>query len=170
MMRRFSRFAVLALAVMSGWGCSDEEGSIKLVRVTGTVTRNGKPLPDAKVAFMPDGGNKYSTPGVDATGPEGNYMLTFKGRSGVAPGKYKVIITAPVELPAGVTADPALGAQPYMLQMAIDAKNASKKKTAETKREAAKSEFERDVEDQASGVVQDFDLKTTGTASAKPAG
>jgi hypothetical protein len=165
-MTRFPRIAVLlALAAFSGWGCTDEEAAIKLVKVTGTVTRNGKPLSDAQVSFIPDGGNKSSTPGLDATGSEGNYMVTFKGRTGVAAGKYKVIITAPVELPPGLANDPALAKQPYMAQVARESKTATKKKSAEVKREAAKSEFDREVEDQASGVVLDFDVKSTVTAA-----
>ncbi len=160
-MRRTPTFAVVALAAMCGWGCSgEEEANWKLVKVTGTVTKNGKPLADAVISFVPAGGNKQSTPGADQTGPEGNYMLTFKGRTGVAPGKYKVIVTQPLELPPGsVSSEPALADQPAMRQMALAASNPGKKKSAEAKKELAKSEFDREVEDTAGSVTLDFDVK-----------
>ena len=111
------RLAVLiALAALSG--CGDEQDRVSLVRVTGTITRNGKPLANAKVSFMPDAGNKVSTPSVDETGPEGNYMLRFKGRTGVASGKYKVMITPAVEVPASAKIPEEFRDDPLMGSMA----------------------------------------------------
>jgi hypothetical protein len=159
-MKRFVMVAGMALAASAGSGCSDEEGSFKLIKVTGTVTKNGKPLADAKVSFIPDAGNKNSTPGIDLTGTEGNYLLLFKGRTGVSPGKYKVIITPPLDLPPALKGLPEFENQPGMLRVAQEAANLGKKKTAEVKKEATKTEFDREVEDQSSGVMLDFDVKT----------
>src|SRR5437764_14727601 len=90
----------VAILTMTGLaGCGRDEDNIKLVRVTGTVTKNGKPMAKANVSFVPQAGNKDSTPGIDETGPEGTYLVKFKGRSGVAPGKYKVMISPAFELP-----------------------------------------------------------------------
>ncbi len=68
---------VTMLALAGLVGCGDDESSIKLVKVMGTVTKNGKPLADARISFVPEAGNKFSTPGVDTSGPEGNYMVSF---------------------------------------------------------------------------------------------
>ena len=54
--------ALTALTFLAG--CGSEDDHIPLIRVTGVITRNAKPLPNAKVSFMPDAGNKYSTPAV----------------------------------------------------------------------------------------------------------
>src|SRR5436305_5635610 len=99
-MRWVRMVAGFALTGLIGCGGGTDDDNIKLVRVTGTITQNGKPLPNADVSFVPQTGNKDSTPGVDQTGPEGNYMVKYKGRTGVAPGKYQVIITPPDEVAA----------------------------------------------------------------------
>ncbi len=73
-------------------GCGD--GGPALVKVTGTVTLNGKPYEGALVEFMPDRSNRDSTLGSDTTGPSGNYMVrSSAGRMGLAPGKYSVKIS-----------------------------------------------------------------------------
>jgi len=154
----------VAILSMSGLaGCGTDEDQIKLVRVTGTITQNGKPLPGADVSFVPDGGNKDSTPGVDQTGPEGNYMVRYKGRNGVAPGKYKVIVTPP---------DPASESQvpekfkndPMMFKIMKQAQGPPKKSAAESKA-GVKSEFPAEVPD-SSSVALDFDVKTSSSAGS----
>ena len=161
-MRRVQTAAILALAGLVGCGGSEED-HFKLVRVTGTITKNGKPLADAKVSFVPDESNKNSTPGVDQTGPVGNYMLSFKGRTGVAPGKYKVMISPPAELPPGVKMPAEFESQPGMFRMAKEAANATKKKAPEARKEVVKSEFEAEVPDGIS-VTLDFDVKASPSA------
>jgi hypothetical protein len=170
-MRRFRPVAVLALvaAVGSGCGDADEEANYKLVKVIGTVTRNGKPLADAKIIFIPDAGNKHSTPGGDQAGPEGNYMLKFKGRTGVTAGKYKVSVIAPAELPPGITPNGALADQPGMAKMALEAQKFGTSKSSEVKKELERSEFEADVEDKSSGVTLDFDVKSSATSASTTA-
>ena len=56
----------LSFALMSAClaGCG---GGPKLVKVSGTVTHNGKPYPDALIEFVPDPSNTSITPGTDVT-------------------------------------------------------------------------------------------------------
>jgi hypothetical protein len=160
-MRRFPTVIILALAALAGCGGSEEE-SYTLVKVSGTITRNSKPLAGAKVSFLPDGGNPISTPGSDQTGPEGNYLVAFKGRSGVAAGKYKVIITPALELPGGAKIPPEYENQPGMYRLMLQTQNkVDKPARAESKQVAAKSEFEAVVEPDISSKTLDFDVKSS---------
>jgi hypothetical protein len=159
-MRRFPTATILALAALTGCGGSEEE-SYTLVKVSGTITRNGKPLAGAKVSFMPDAGNKISTPGVDETGPQGTYLVAFKGRTGVATGKYKVIITPALELPANAKMPPEYENQPGMYRLMLNTQNSTAKQArTEPKQVAAKSEFEAEVEPDTSSKNLDFDVKS----------
>jgi hypothetical protein len=156
--------AILAAAALIGCGGSEED-SYKLVRVSGTITKNGKPLSGAKVMFVPDAGNKISTPGVDETGPEGNYLLNFKGRTGVVAGKYKVTVEAPFEIsgskvPEELTKDPA---GVMMLKFAQDARTVGRKEQS-AKKEIFKGEFDAEVPDAAS-YERDFDVKASSATS-----
>jgi hypothetical protein len=131
--------------------------------VTGTVTLNGKPLGGALVNFAPQEGNAATTPGVDSTGPGGNYKLMFKGRSGVAPGKYKVTITPPD--PSAAESVPTIFKDdPAMAGFERDARElgASKSRKIEV---GSKSEFEAEVPDE--GGILDFDVKSAAPAPAK---
>jgi hypothetical protein len=159
-MRRLQFIAASALAALAG--CNSEDGRVHLVPVTGTVTLNGKPMAEAFVSFVPDPGNKELTPGNDATGPEGNYKIMWKNRSGVAPGKYKVVITPPLEKPTGALAA-AFKDDPYMADLMSGGLSApdSKKKSPLTK-----SEFE-DVVVGPEGDTLDFDAKGRGTSHGK---
>ena len=155
-------FGALALSGLVLVGCGSEESRYKLVPVTGTVTLNGQPLADAKVNFAPLEGNEYQTPGVDSSGPSGNYKLMFKGRSGVAAGKYKVTITPPD--PSAASVPDAFKDDPAMLGFAEDARRqaAAKKQKVEV---GTKNEFEAEVPED--GAVLDFDVKTTSGATKK---
>ena len=148
---------VAPLALVGLWGCGSEEDRIKLVPVSGTITLNGKPLADAQVNFVPADGSGPNTPGVDSTGPQGNYKLMFKGRSGVAPGKYKVMIT-PAEDAGGTNVPEAFKDDPAMFGFANDARQASAAKGPA----GTKTEFDAEVP--AEGGELDFDVK-----SGKPA-
>src|SRR5262245_53940087 len=93
-----------ALLVAIVVGCGDGPA---LVPVAGSVTLDGKPLEGANLSFMPVPGNVISTPGSDVTGPDGTFTMTFNGRSGLAPGKYKVLISKTEEVaPKGREIDP----------------------------------------------------------------
>ena len=126
MMSRFSTIAILALAGLSGCGGSEED-SIALVRVTGLISKNGKPLADAAVVFTPAQGNTANTVGTDRTGPEGTYALKFKNRAGVAPGNYKVVVTPALELEAGAEQSESARNDPIAAHLRKIARNGVKK-------------------------------------------
>jgi hypothetical protein len=155
-------FGPLALAALVG--CGSEESRYKLVAVTGTVTLNGQPLADAKVNFAPLEGNTYQTPGVDSSGPSGNYKLMFKGRSGIAAGKYKVTITPP-DPSLSANAPDAFKDDPAMLGFREDAQRQAAAKTKKKVDAGTKNEFEAEVPEE--GAVLDFDVKSSADASKK---
>jgi hypothetical protein len=146
-MRWIHLIAPLALAGLAGCG-----PGVKLVPVSGTITRDGKPMADASVTFLPDPGNKDNTPGVAATGPDGGYRLKWQDRRGVAPGKYKVTVTPPLAVPGGAKVPDDLKDDPYMAQLAIGTGAPGAKKAAEVK-----GEFEAEVGD--GGGAFNFDVK-----------
>ena len=82
----------VCLLVVTCLGCGP--GGPEIASVEGTVTMDGKPLPDASVVFIPENGR----PAGATTDSEGKYVLTFtQGRKGAMPGKNKVrISTAPI--------------------------------------------------------------------------
>jgi hypothetical protein len=79
---------ILALAAMAG-GCGD--GHPKRVRVAGTLTIDGKPIPNAELRLIPTQGR----PALATTDPSGGFKLgTFKPGDGAVPGTYKVTVVA----------------------------------------------------------------------------
>jgi hypothetical protein len=88
--RTFGALASTTAMVLVVVGCGDGP---TLVPVAGVVTLDGKPLEGATLSFVPAPGNAVSTPGSDATGPTGNFKMSFNGRSGLAPGKYAVMLS-----------------------------------------------------------------------------
>src|SRR5438132_12905643 len=106
---------IVTAAVLAGLsGCGG--GGPKLVNVTGTVTLNGKPLSGADIVFTPDQSTKDAFVGSDVTGPEGNFKVMSNGRAGVAPGKYKVIVSKSL---VQVTSVPdEFKEDPYMMKLA----------------------------------------------------
>ena len=92
-------FALMAPAscVFIGPGCSDGP---KLVPASGIVTLDGEPLEGATVSFVPVDGNPISTSGSDVSGPNGNFQMSYDGRAGLAPGKYKVMVSKTEEVSA----------------------------------------------------------------------
>lgn len=76
-------------------GCGSTSGP-ELEEVSGTVTLDGEPLPDATVRFMPEasGDAEYVRPATGVTDSGGWYSLAFSSsREGALPGKYRVSIT-----------------------------------------------------------------------------
>ena len=74
-------------------GCSD--GKLKTLKVTGTVTYEGKPLADAMVSFSPKTQGQ-GNPAYGNTDANGRYKLqTHLGVAdgGTTPGEYTVIIS-----------------------------------------------------------------------------
>lgn len=160
--RRFAA-AALAAALAAGCGSGDETDYYALTPVGGTVTLDGKPLDGAKVIFTPQG-NVPDTPGSDVTGKEGNYKVMYRGRSGVAKGKYSVLVSKTLGEVAVEEADDS-GSGEFSEERALAAmKKAGELTAASVKRGAKKTKplivtqtFDREVGDKA--TVLDFDLK-----------
>lgn len=152
---RLRRCGLILGVLVALAGCKSEEDRIPLLPVSGTVTQNGKPMPNATITFMPAEGNTHSTPGVDATGPEGNYKIRYKNRMGLAAGKYRVAIEPALEVDQADT-PPEFAEDPYMAQMSRGIVPGEKRKGADAK--LIKNEFEAEVNE--SSDVFDFDVKT----------
>jgi hypothetical protein len=79
---------VLAVLALVG-GCSD--GHPKRVQVAGTLTIDGKPLPNAELRLIPAQGR----PALATTDSSGHFNLwTFKPGDGAIPGTYTVTVVA----------------------------------------------------------------------------
>ena len=86
MMKHFLVAAVLIAATGCGGG-----SEVDLGEVTGTVTLDGKPLPNAYVQFIPQGGGR---PAGGTTDEAGNYKLIYSASAaGALVGPAKVSIT-----------------------------------------------------------------------------
>lgn len=80
--------AVVALGTLVGCGQSGPE----LAEVGGTVTLDGKPVPNANVTFRPQG--PEGSPSYGVTDANGNYELRFsRDKTGATPGTHHVEIT-----------------------------------------------------------------------------
>jgi hypothetical protein len=162
-MRSTSLLVPIMVVISSGLvGCGSGEATdrYKLVPVSGTVTHNGKPLEGANVTFTPDASNPEQTPGGDVTGPTGNYKAMYRGRSGLAAGKYQVLVSKTL-LPPGAKPS-AEGEDDYMNQVAAQSAASAGGQGPNAVKEI-KEVVERVVEP-AGGVV-DIDVK----ALPKPA-
>jgi hypothetical protein len=157
-MRQIRLTAVLALALGGLAGCGSGEGEVKLVPVVGTVTQGGKPLANASLSFIPDPGNKDSTPGTASSDATGYYAAMWLTRSGLAPGSYRVMITADPSAGGGAT-PPEFQADPLMGQFRNAAAQPAAKKST-----TPKSEFKAQVTDGKDPF--DFDLGRLSTDSS----
>jgi hypothetical protein len=119
MTRRSAMLFFLTVAT----GCSSSEAPpYPVTTVTGVVTLDGKPLPNAEVKFAPDG-TTVGFGGKAYTDAEGQYKLRgTRGENGVPPGDYRVFVskrkmpdgsdvppndpTPPIESPARETLPP----------------------------------------------------------------
>jgi len=69
-------------------GCGD--GGPRVVPVTGTVTRNGKPLSNVHINFMPENGR----PSWGRSDEQGQFTLEYdRERKGAEVGKHKVFVS-----------------------------------------------------------------------------
>ncbi len=136
-------------------GCGD---GLNLVSVRGVVTLNSKPLEGGQVLFMPDASNSDGQPGSDLTGPEGNYLARTNGRSGLAPGKYRVVITKSLfdkaKTPEWFKDDPS------MAELSFYGPAGPKKGL-----DIIEGEFTADVPPE--GGTFDFDVKAKASAASK---
>ena len=86
---RFLLAPSLALAVI---GCSRSRDDLPREPVAGTVTMDGKPLPEGTIQFYPTGDpSKTAVVGENAEIKEGNFSLPRE--DGLVPGTYKVSIS-----------------------------------------------------------------------------
>jgi hypothetical protein len=86
---------IIAATALLAAGC----GSSKVAPVEGRVTLDGKPLPNASVAFQPVGDGKNAYPGhgsMGKTDADGKYRLQLVGEDGTGAviGKHRVEISA----------------------------------------------------------------------------
>ena len=89
-----SLVSAACVLILSGCGGSD----VPLAPVTGTVTHNGEPLPEAIVTFTPVAGGR---PSVGETRQDGSYTLLFKvGEEGAMVGDHVVRVERAVLDPA----------------------------------------------------------------------
>lgn len=88
-MKRSTLLAVVVTLLPLGCGPSGP----RLVPVSGKLTLNGAPLEGAGITFAPDPGNAASTPGGASSGADGSFIAKSGDSDGLAPGKYKVLVT-----------------------------------------------------------------------------
>jgi hypothetical protein len=142
---------------LAGCGSGDETKGYKLVPVSGTVTINGKAVEGVDVNFTPSGADGPSTPGHDTTGPEGNYKMMYRDRSGLSPGKYTVLVTQTI-YPGGTSK--SSDEDPHMARAATWARaqmrSGGKGEVDETPKQIQGSV---DKEVPASGGIIDLDVK-----------
>lgn len=81
--------ALLALGLTLSTGCHRAPDGPKLTRVTGVVTFNGHPLPQAKVLFEP--ASEVGGPSWGMTDTDGKFEAYYTPRQpGAIPGKHRV--------------------------------------------------------------------------------
>jgi hypothetical protein len=85
--RRLQLALLLLTAFMAGCGGPES--------LSGTVTLDGEPLPEAAVAFFPQGSNAESVVGM--TDKDGRFVITPAAGRTITYGKYKVIVTKRAE-------------------------------------------------------------------------
>ena len=114
--------ATLALAAT---GCSLSKD--KPVKVSGTVTLDGKPVAGAAVQFMRDGGS--GPPAHGQSKEDGSFVLTtYNDGDGALPGDYKVLVTWEEPPPPTFRTSDEKGPSREEVQRALDAHRAKLKK------------------------------------------
>lgn len=85
----FSSRLALAVCSLLATICAGCGGSPKLYPASGEVKYDGKPLADASILFIPQGGR----PSIGTTDASGKYTLTTNGKPGVPAGTYSVTVS-----------------------------------------------------------------------------
>ncbi|MGH7201528.1 MAG: carboxypeptidase-like regulatory domain-containing protein [Planctomycetaceae bacterium] len=95
---RRSSSSSLFIVVLMACGCGSEE-EISLAPVSGTVSLDGQPLPDATVTFAPQTQDLIAPTSFGKTDAQGQYQLetTHTAESGAVPGQHEVRIVLPIE-------------------------------------------------------------------------
>ena len=97
-MRPYVLFAGSMLFVAAFAGCGGSGDEIEVAEVSGVVTLDGKPLPNAIVTFVPKAGGPS---GVGKTDAEGKYQLATVDELGAVLGEHMVSIVCVPEPTAG---------------------------------------------------------------------
>lgn len=119
-------FVAMAIAAVGVVGCGGVKGP-EVATVSGTVTLDGKPLPNVNLQFVPE--ESGGSPSYGGTNADGKYQLLFnQNRKGAMLGKHRVQITTrerkldeggnpigdePVKLPAKYAKPDALTAEVF---------------------------------------------------------
>ncbi len=84
------RYAVCLLLSLFAAGCGSGDD---LMHVTGTATRNGRPVPNLGITFSPENGMRST----GLTDKDGHFTLLYSkgGQAGVLVGKHKVSVQLP---------------------------------------------------------------------------
>jgi hypothetical protein len=91
---------VLCVSLIVVAGCGGSGGPE--LPVSGSVTLDDKPLPDATVRFFPDGDTDPTSGGYAVTGTDGKFVVTGgKGKKGLVAGRYKVTVSKAANIQAG---------------------------------------------------------------------
>lgn len=163
-MRRTGFLAVGFAGVCLLGGCGGgEEERYTLVPVKGKILLDGKPLGGVTVSFMPNTSNKPPTDGGDITGTDGTFSAKYRNRSGLAPGKYKVVVSQPGSGPGGAGRLPSEStASPYMAKLATEsaAKGSGPKSAPWRYGNADSTPLEHDVSSKGDTDLE-FDLKSS---------
>lgn len=104
---RFGQFAVAFVVLTTALsGCSGRSGGPSLTQVSGTVTLDGNPLPNASITFQPVGEGR---PSLGSTDSSGRYTLEYtEGIRGAVNGKHVVQISTWQEAYDNGTVHPAV--------------------------------------------------------------
>ena len=128
---------------------------------TPNLADRGRPAPEKdrsgaahKAADPP---HKDGLPGEDITGPQGNYKINSKGRSGLVPGKYHVVISKDMVEPSKVNEQ--FKEDPFMASLSAgpEVGRDAAKLAAERAKARIETAFDREVPPE--GGQQDFDVK-----------
>jgi len=106
--RRLAKPAMPLLGLIVCFGCSGsrDENLPPTISVTGVVTYQGKPVPDASIMFYPTQGRKPATGKADASGKF--ELSTFGKNDGVLAGEHKVTVNAYETTSEGVSMKSAI--------------------------------------------------------------
>ncbi|MGE3818462.1 MAG: carboxypeptidase-like regulatory domain-containing protein [Isosphaeraceae bacterium] len=141
-------------------GCGGSE--VELVSVTGTITLNGEPLPNAEVCFTPDPSQKFHESAMDVTGPQGNYKLKTGDAFGIQPGKYTVHVRKPGE--ASGEASQLHPNDPFMARLSTTSLTLPGRKPKGGPRESDAIDFtlpDREVTSKGAVIDHDFKVDTS---------
>lgn len=99
-------------------------GGMSAPTVTGTVTMDGQPLPNAQVTFTPTAGGQTA---IGKTNSSGKYELYRRDERGTPAGSYEVRVTTIQEPGTATSSDIASDSEDYLSQVAGDSSRGSTK-------------------------------------------